>query len=191
MEAILLFQTIVSAQRSRRAPREQDVVCRCVFDYGPLLFADCYLEDGGTSLGAPEIPKLPVQRGDESCVPPAALRCALLSLTTGGATAAERAKTKDVEKSAQRVKEERRIADAATDEVSTNIRGVRVQGDRQERSMAKHSNVEGLWGFVRECGEGEGRGGDVGNGEWERRGWIACDKHKRAKNASAQIPQPG
>lgn len=62
-------------------------------------------------------PATSVQRGDESCVPPAAFRAVLLSLRTGGLTGAERAKVKADEKTDRKAEEDKKAAQEMTDEV--------------------------------------------------------------------------
>lgn len=61
------------------------------------------------------------QRGDESCVPPAALRAVLLSLRTGGLTGAERAKIKADQRLMVKEAEEQRAAEMMTAEVGKRL----------------------------------------------------------------------
>lgn len=57
------------------------------------------------------------QRGDESCVPPTALKAVLASLKTGGMTGGEKAKLKADKKLAAKDAEDRRAAEGMSAEV--------------------------------------------------------------------------
>lgn len=57
------------------------------------------------------------QRGDDSCVAPAALRAVLASFKTGGMTGAEKAKVKAGKKLAAKDAEDRRAAEGMSAEV--------------------------------------------------------------------------
>ncbi|CAM9854802.1 unnamed protein product, partial [Ectocarpus sp. 12 AP-2014] len=61
------------------------------------------------------------QRGDDSCVAPAALKAVLVSLTTGGLTGAERAKLKADELSAVKEEQERRAAEGVSAEAARRM----------------------------------------------------------------------
>lgn len=58
------------------------------------------------------------QRGDDSCVAPAALRAVLASLKTGGMTGAEKAKLKADRKLAEKDAEDRKAAEGMSAEVT-------------------------------------------------------------------------
>ncbi|CAM9723875.1 unnamed protein product, partial [Ectocarpus sp. 8 AP-2014] len=61
------------------------------------------------------------QRGDDSCVAPAALKAVLVSLTTGGLTGAERAKLKADELSAVKEEQERKAAEGVSAEAAKRM----------------------------------------------------------------------
>ncbi|CBN78026.1 hypothetical protein Esi_0082_0041 [Ectocarpus siliculosus] len=61
------------------------------------------------------------QRGDDSCVAPAALKAVLVSLTTGGLTGAERAKLKADELSAVKEEQERKAAEGVSAEAAKRV----------------------------------------------------------------------
>lgn len=63
------------------------------------------------------------QRGDDSCVAPAALKAVLASLKTGGMTGAEKAKLKADKKSAAKDAEDRKAAEGMSAEVISYLMG--------------------------------------------------------------------